>query len=62
MDVTFNPRNESCRPHKKPNDELKYINVLSNHPTQTLKQLTTIISGSLSKNSSGELIFSESKH
>ena len=31
LDVTFNLRNGSCRPYKKPNDELKYINVFSNH-------------------------------
>ena len=35
---------------------------MSNHPPQTLKQLTTTISGSLSKNSSSELIFNESKY
>ena len=29
LDVTFNLRNRSYQPYKKPNDELKYINVLS---------------------------------
>ena len=62
MDVTFKLRNGSYQPYKKPNDELKYINVLSNHPPQILKQLTTTISDRLSKNSSSELIFNESKH
>ena len=37
-------------PYKKPNDELKYIIVFSNHPLQILKQLTTTISQRLSKN------------
>ena len=62
LDVIFNLRNGSYRPYKKPNDELKYINVLSNHPPQILKQLTTTISDRLSRNSSSELIFNESKH
>ena len=61
LDFTFNLRNGSCRPYKKPNDELKYINVFSNHPPQILKQLTTTISDRLSKNSSSELILNEPK-
>ena len=62
LDVTFNLRNRSYRPYKKPNDELNYINVFSNYPPQILKQLTTTISDRLSRNSSSELIFNESKH
>ena len=62
LGVTFNLRNGSYRPYKKPNNELKYINVLSNHPPQILKQLTRTISDRLSRNSSSELIFNESKH
>ena len=62
MDASFNLRNGSYRPYKKPNDELKYINVFSNHPLQILKQLDTTISGRRSRNSSVELIFNESKH
>ena len=57
LDVKFNLRNESYQPYKKPNDELKYINVLSNHPPQILKELTVTISDRLSRNSSNELIF-----
>ena len=38
------------------------ISVLSNHPPQILKQITTTISDSLSRNSSSQLIFNESKH
>ena len=62
LHVTFNLRNGSYQLYKKPNDELKYINVLSNRPPQILKQLTTTISDTLSRNSSSELIFNESKH
>ena len=43
-------------------NELKYIDVLSNHPPQILKQLSTTISDRLSRNSSSKLIFNESKH
>ena len=62
LDVTFNLKSGSYRPYRKPNDELKYINVLSNHPPQILKQLTTVISDRLSRNSSGKRIFNEAKH
>ena len=62
LDVTVSLRHGSYQPYKKPNDELKYINVLSNHPPQILKQLTTTISDRLSRNSSSELIFNEVKH
>ena len=62
LNVTFNLRKRSYQPYKKPNDELKYINVLSNHPPQILKQLNTTINDRLSRNSSSELIFNESKH
>ena len=62
LDVTFNLRNGSYRPYKKPNDELKYINVLSNHPPQILKQLTTAIRDRSSRNSSSEPIFNEWKY
>ena len=62
LDVIFNLKNGSYQPYKKLNDELKYINVLSNHSPQLLKQLLTTISGMLSRNLSIELIFNESKH
>ena len=62
LDVTFNLRNGSYQPYKKQNDELKYIYVLSNHPPQILKQLSTTISDRLSRNSSSELLFNELKH
>ena len=62
LDFTFKLRNGSYRPSKKPNDEFKYINVLSNHPPQILKQLTTTISDRLLRNLSSELIFDEWKH
>ena len=51
LNVTFNLRKRSYQPYKKPNDELKDINVLSNHPPQILKQLNTTINDRLSRNS-----------
>ena len=59
--VTFNLRKGTYRSYKKPNDDLKNINVLSNHPPQILKQLTTTIGDRLSRNSSSEPIFNKSK-
>ena len=61
LDVTFNLLNEKYRPYRKPNDELKYINVSSNHPPQIIKQLVNTIDGRLSTNSSSEKVFNESK-
>ena len=61
LDVTFKLRKGTYRPYKRPNDELKNISVLSNHPPQILKQLTTTISDRLSRNSSSDLIFNKSK-
>ena len=62
LGVTFNLRNGSYRPFKKQNDEVQYINVLSNHLPQILKKLTTNISDRLLRKSSSEVIFNESKH
>ena len=62
LNVTFNLSNRSYQPYKKPSDELKYINILSNQPLKSFNQLTTTISNTLSRNSSSELIFKESKH
>ena len=61
LDVTFNLLNETYRPYRKPNNELKYINVSSNHPPQIIKQLVNTINDRLSTNSSIEKVFNESK-
>ena len=47
LDVTFNLENNTYHPYKKPNNELIYIDVSSNHPPQIKKQLTKIISDRL---------------
>ena len=40
LDITFNLINGSCKPYKKPNDTLLYINKNSNHPPQIIKKLS----------------------
>ena len=62
LDVMFELRNGSYQFYKNLNDDLKCINVFSNHALQILKQLTTTFRDRLSRNSSSELIFNESKH
>ena len=62
LHVTFNLENNTYRPYKKSNDKLIYIvDVLSNHPPQTKKQLTKKISNRLSRNSSNADIFNNTK-
>ena len=50
LDVTFNQINISYRPYKNRDEKLEYINVLSNHPLQILKQLSCTISHTLPRN------------
>ena len=47
LDVTFNLLDETYKPHKKPNDQLLYVNTSSNHR--------------LSNNSSNKQVFDMSK-
>ena len=61
LGVTFNLENNTYRPYKKPNDKLIYTDVSSNHPLQTKKQLIKTISNRLSRNSSDEDIFNNTK-
>ena len=39
LDVTFNLRNSTYRPYRKPNDNLLYIHTSSNHSPQIIKHL-----------------------
>ena len=61
LDITFNLNNGTLKPYKKANDLLLCIKKSSNHPPQIIKQLPKIISDRLSKNSSNEEVFNESK-
>lgn len=61
LDITFNLNNGTLRPYEKPNDSLLDITRSSNHPLRIIKQLPKIISYRLSKKSSNEEVFNESK-
>ena len=57
LDVTFNLLDGTYKPYKKPNDNPLYINISSNHPSNIIKQIPTIISKRISEISSSEEIF-----
>ena len=57
LDVTFNLKDGTYKPYKKPNDIPTYININSNHPSNIIKQIPTIISKRMSQISSNEEIF-----
>ena len=61
LDATFNLKNGTYRPYKKPNDPLLYVNTSSNHPPQVIKHMPISINKTLNKNSSSKEIFSETK-
>ena len=58
MDVIFNLERNTCRPHKKANDN---INISSNHPPQIIKHFAQTISKNSFRNSSRAKIFQQSK-
>ena len=62
LDITFNLKNGTYRPYKKPNDLLSDINKSSNHPPQFINQLLKTINERSSRNSSNEEVFNSSKH
>ena len=57
LDVTFNLKDGTYKPYKKPNDIPTYININSNHPANIIKQISTIISKRMSQISSNEEMF-----
>ena len=61
LDLTLNLKTESYQPSRKPNNDPIYIDINSNHPPQTLKQLPKSISKRLSENSLSKEVFDESK-
>ena len=60
LDVTLNLENSTYRPYKKENNQIKYINIESNHPPSIIKQLPLSIESRLSSLSSLEEIFNHS--
>ena len=59
--MTFNLKNGSHKPYKKPNNTLLYINKNSNQPPHIIKKLPKTISARLCRNSSNAEIFHTSK-
>ena len=60
LDVTLNLENSTYRPYQKENNQIKYINIESNHPPSIIKQLPLSIESRLSSLSSSEEIFNDS--
>ena len=61
LDITFNLRSGTYRPYKKPNDKLLNMHTLSNHATQTIRQLPLSINERLCNNSSNQTVFESNK-
>ena len=61
LDVTLNLNSGTSWPFRKPNNNLLYINVQSNHPKSTIKHLPTMIENRISEISSGEKEFDKAK-
>lgn len=59
LDVTFDLRNGTYKPFKKPNNTPLYIHSESNHPPCITKQIPKGVSKRISNNSANEDIFSE---
>ena len=52
LDVTLNLENSSYRPYEKENNQIKYTNIESNHPSSIINQLPLSIESRLSSLSS----------
>ena len=61
LDVTCNLTNSKYRPYRKPNDNLMYIHISSNHPPQFIKHLPDSVEERLSNNSCNKQIFNSAK-
>ena len=61
LDVTFNLTNSKYKPYRKPNDNLMYIHISSNHPRQIIKHLPDSVEERLSNNSSKKQVFNSAK-
>ena len=61
LDVTFNLENEKYYPFRKPNNNLLYINTLSNHPKSIIKESANMIGKAISEISCDEHKFEKAK-
>ena len=60
LDATLNIENSTYCPHQKENNQIKYINIESNHPPSIINELPLSIESRLSQVSSSEEIFNDS--
>ena len=60
LDVTLNLETGTYKPYRKPDNEVNYVHVHSNHPPNVIKQIPLSIQTRLSNLSSNEQIFQES--
>ena len=61
LDVTFNLKNENCNPFRKPNNDLLYINPLSNHSKNIIKEIPYMIGKRISEISCDQHEFEKAK-
>ena len=61
LDVTLDLEREIFKPYRKPNDRPLYVNKLSNHPPNVIKEIPKSINKRLSSISSTEKEFDEAK-
>ena len=61
LDVTFNLENEKYYSFRKPNNNLLYINTLSNHPKNIIKESSNMIGKAISEISCDEHKFEKVK-
>ena len=61
LDVTLNLTTRKYQPYKKPDDNPLYINILSNHPPNIIKNLPSNISKRINTLSAYETTFNKSK-
>ena len=60
LDGSLNLKDGTFRPYHKPEDQIQYIHMESNHPPNIIKHIPASIETRLSNLSSTELIFKES--
>ena len=61
LDVNLNLCTEKHKPYKKPNNEILYVNKMSNHPNTVLKEVPHSVSMRLQHISSSSIEFDEAK-
>ena len=60
LDVSLNLNDGTYRPYHKPDNQISYVHIDSNHPSNIIKQIPLAIESRLSELSSNENIFKES--